>query len=199
MAITFKFYADAALTSEIVAPIVASQDVDNTIPPIDHVLYLGSQVADRRVQAESAPGTDDIEVRVENVTGAWQPATAYGAGAVVRTTTQNGFKYQAQVAGDSAGTEPVWPLTVGQTVVDGTVTWENIGPIHETTEVRLALDSAGLAGAVPGAALAIGPEILSGAAGAVEVWARIDDATDVVGTETELRLTTNLLIETAVA
>lgn len=198
MAITFKFYADAALTEEIAAPIVASQDVDNTIPPVDHVLYLGSQVAGRRVQADSAPGIDSIDVRVENVTAAWQPATAYGAGAVVRTTTKNGFKYQAQVAGTSGGAEPAWPLALGATVADGTVTWENIGPIHETTEVRLALDSGGLAQALPGAALAIGPEILSGSANAVEIWARIDDATDVVGTETELRLTTNLLRETAV-
>lgn len=39
----------------------------------------------------------------------------------------NGYRYAATVAGISGATEPSWPVTLGTTVSDGAVTWENIG------------------------------------------------------------------------
>lgn len=43
--------------------------------------------------------------------------------------TGNGFIFAAMVPGGSTGaTQPIWPTQVGATVVDGTVTWLNIGP-----------------------------------------------------------------------
>lgn len=52
-----------------------------------------------------------------------EPDTDYAVGTRVRPFRPNGFQYSASVAGRTAGREPVWPTTVGGTVVDGSVTW----------------------------------------------------------------------------
>lgn len=54
---------------------------------------------------------------------AWAAATAYAFGTVRKPTTANGLRYEATTAGNSAGSEPTWPTTIGNTVVDGSVTW----------------------------------------------------------------------------
>lgn len=54
---------------------------------------------------------------------AWVLTTAYGLGEAARPSTRNGYVYECTTAGTSAGTEPTWPTTPGNTVVDGTVTW----------------------------------------------------------------------------
>lgn len=62
--------------------------------------------------------------------GAWAPATAYTVGAFRRPTAANGFRYEATAiagTGTSGGVEPVWPNTIGATVIDNPganqVTW----------------------------------------------------------------------------
>lgn len=57
----------------------------------------------------------------------WATAEAISAGLPIRPTTGNGFYYTATVGGTTGGTEPVWPLVSGATVVDGSVTWQNTG------------------------------------------------------------------------
>lgn len=54
----------------------------------------------------------------------WTAATSYSAGDVVRPTTRNGYVYVCTAEGTSGSSEPTWPVTVGATVTDGTVTWE---------------------------------------------------------------------------
>lgn len=75
----------------------------------------------------------------------------------------------------------------------------NPGFDHEVAEVKLSL--APLPGdwgpIVGGAAINLGPTINSGVGGAVEFYVHVDDATGVVGTSTELSITTNLVRETA--
>jgi len=41
----------------------------------------------------------------------------------VTPITKNGRKYICTIAGTSGASEPTWPTTIGNTVVDGTVTW----------------------------------------------------------------------------
>jgi hypothetical protein len=60
----------------------------------------------------------------------WAATTTFGSDTTahfVRPTTGNGYVYRAQASGTTAGTEPTWPTTVGATVVDGSVTWTNVG------------------------------------------------------------------------
>jgi len=53
----------------------------------------------------------------------WVASTAYVLGNFVKPVTLNGYHYKCTTAGTSAATEPTWPTVVGNTVVDGTVTW----------------------------------------------------------------------------
>lgn len=54
----------------------------------------------------------------------WQPNTAYAVDDIVRPTTQNGRSYRCTVAGTTGATQPTWPTTEGQTVVDVGATWK---------------------------------------------------------------------------
>jgi hypothetical protein len=56
----------------------------------------------------------------------WQASTYYVVGRVVKPTVANGFYYEAQTSGTTGASQPTWPTTLGNTVVDGGVTWEAI-------------------------------------------------------------------------
>ena len=55
----------------------------------------------------------------------WAATTAYSLmnTDIIPNATQNGYTYRCTTAGTSAGSEPTWPTTIGNTVVDGTATW----------------------------------------------------------------------------
>lgn len=53
----------------------------------------------------------------------WAGTTAYSLADFVVPVTQNGFRYECTTAGTSAGGEPTWPTTVGDTASDGTAVW----------------------------------------------------------------------------
>ena len=69
------------------------------------------------------------------------------------------------------------------------------GSGHPATDIKLALLQSSLSGATAGASLNLGTSILSGAGNSKSFWIRITDSTHVVGTSTELSITTNLLRE----
>lgn len=54
----------------------------------------------------------------------WAASTAYALNDRAVPTTRNGYVYKVTVAGTSGASEPTWPTVIGNTVVDGGVTWE---------------------------------------------------------------------------
>lgn len=58
---------------------------------------------------------------------AWAASTTYSEGDIVIPTTRNGRRYRATTSGVSASSEPIWPTTDGETVVDNEVTFEEYG------------------------------------------------------------------------
>lgn len=193
MANSFKFYSDAALTSEISTRAI-NHLVDGTGDPQDLLFYYGSPNAANKVGAASAPGVDDISISISNATPLWAASTTFAVNSKVRTTAKNGYQYKVQSVsglGLTGGSEPVWPTVIGNTVSDNLVIWVCEGKLHESTEIKLALTNGGLAAATAGAALSIGTVVLGGSANAVPVHVRIDDATAVVGAASELSIRTN--------
>ena len=59
---------------------------------------------------------------------AWVGSTNYAAGDKVVPTVANGYYYTVTTdAGSSSGSQPTWPTTIGNTVVDGGITWTCAG------------------------------------------------------------------------
>lgn len=196
---TFNLFADASLTDPL-DPLATSHNIDGSNDPQDVHAYFGSPTSGRRARANSNPGTDQITVSIVQRTAQWAAATAYTAGDLVRPTTgnDNEYIYEAQTTGSShATTEPTWPTTIGNTVVDNGVTWECLRKRHRPTEIKLATSEGGLAGATAGASLNLGTSVDGGTGNKVDVWIRLDDATAAVATPdpTDLYLQTNTIIE----
>lgn len=111
-----------ALLVPAATPDILTHDFWNDLSASDHAATGGY----------TAAGATLASKVVTAYTGAtfpttWAATTAYTLGTIVRPTAQNGYLYQAVVAGTSAGSQPTWPTTVGLTVVDGTVTWQCVG------------------------------------------------------------------------
>ncbi len=194
MSVSLDFYSDSGLTTAPSALAVTHAST-GAGDPQDFHLYLGSPESGRRFRAASNPGVDSIAVSISNTTAAWSASTAKSVDDRVRTTAANGYRYKATVGGTTGSSEPTWPTTIGNTVADGGVTWVCEQKIHEAAEVKLAATQSGLTGATAGAPLTLSTQILSGSANAADIWVRLDDATATVGTETELTLTTNSVVE----
>jgi hypothetical protein len=59
----------------------------------------------------------------------WPPADDPIVGERIVPSVSNGFFYECIVGGAVAGTEPVWPVTIGNTIVDGAATWRCEGVV----------------------------------------------------------------------
>ena len=190
MAVSLAFHTDSALTVPVSSQSI-NHLVDGSTDPQDFLFYLGSTESANKFENNNDPGVDQLTVSISNATALWQASTAYIVADTARTTAKNGYRYKVQAisgGGSSGASEPSWPTTVGNTVVDNEVTWVNDGPIHEATEIKLAASSAGLDSATAGASLDVGTEIDGGSANAVQIYMRIDDATAIIGQVSELGL-----------
>lgn len=61
----------------------------------------------------------------------WAATAVKAVGALVRPTSEaNTNLFEATAAGTTGAAEPAWPANAGDTVVDGGVTWKNLGPVR---------------------------------------------------------------------
>lgn len=200
MAITdsFDLFTDTGLTTAFTGTLSFTHYTDLSDNPQDTVLYLGSTNSNRKLQANSNPGTDNITVTPTDGIADWQASTAYTLGQRVAPNT---YVYEVTTAGTSDSGEPTWPTTgIGSsTVTDGTVVWTLLSKRHEITEIKLATTSGGLSGATGGAALSLGTVINGGSGNYAEIHIRVTNAVTNVSDSTgyaEITLDTNTLLET---
>jgi hypothetical protein len=69
---------------------------------------------------------------------------------------------------------------------------------QEVSNVRLGFTPNDVVTAMPGAALALPATLLSGATNAIPIYIQVQDTTGLVGTDSNISLTTNNIVETAI-
>ena len=175
--LSFKFYSNSALTTLAPATVQLTHQSDFSDNPQDFRVWFGSPIAGRRLQANSNPGVTNITITPTQILPERLSEEEYTLGQSIRVGS---FRYIVQTAGTTAASAPTFPTAIGSTVLDGSVLWRCVAAARTASEVKLALTQAGLDTAVAGAPLVIGTELLSGAANAVEVWARVTNAVSTV-------------------
>lgn len=130
-----------------------------------HELLAAQAIADEAQDAWSGERVTfayipdpDVAVTVAiAATEAWAATTAYAVGDLVLDTDK---AYLVTVAGTSAGTEPTWPTTAGQTVEDGTVTWRCLGALALVQDTHYARTPQGIRFIAGGDGLFVGDAAL---------------------------------------
>lgn len=64
-----------------------------------------------------------------NTWPAWAANTKYSVGTIIADITKDGV-FVATVGGSSASSAPTFPANIGETTIDGTVTWQKINNYH---------------------------------------------------------------------
>ena len=74
----------------------------------------------------------------------WQATSQFFGGNPLRVVVNGtAYRYLAPGNGVSGATPPVWPTTMGSTVLDGTITWINEGPYTATNGCAAQTDALG--------------------------------------------------------
>lgn len=138
MATSFKFYHDAALTSEITVgnPLTATQDTAGILAAVDKTIYLGSTLTGNKAQANSNPGVDAIVVSVTDAdAGTGAPATefklALSAGGLAGATAGASLTLSTSITSGVANAVPIYTrrdsaLTVAGSYTDITLTTQTL-------------------------------------------------------------------------
>jgi hypothetical protein len=109
-------------------PVPGSVSVEQTmdiITAVGNATNVTAVINETIVLATKADITaHNIDINAHSLAmGFWQAARAYAVGDVIRTRINGSYKYmECTVGGISGANEPAWPA-VGQTIVDGAVTW----------------------------------------------------------------------------
>lgn len=101
MSLTFAFWADAGMT----VPNAAGATVTAGASPTDRIVYFGSPASGKTLQAASAPGTDPVQISIDDANA----GTGIAATALKLALTAGGLN--TAVAGA--------PLSIGTTINSG--------------------------------------------------------------------------------
>lgn len=181
--LTFKLYTTSSMTTLYGSNKSLIHKTDQSDNPQDFVIYFGSlgsagtNTTDRKLQATSNPGVDQITITPTDILPSWAASTSYSLGQSVEPVIGNGLRYEVSQAGVSGASEPTWPTSgIGSTVSNGTVVFKLVGASHQPSEIKLATTEGGLASAVAGAGLDLGTEITSGTGNVKTIWVRVTNA-----------------------
>lgn len=70
----------------------------------------------------TVPNADDFGTVLYTIASGWASG-GYAKGSLVFPTTNNGYYYECILTGTTGATEPTWPTTELETVLDGSCTW----------------------------------------------------------------------------
>lgn len=129
MAISFKFYHDAALTSEITAqaPLTATQDTAGLLAAVDKTIYFGSTVTGNKAQVQANPGVTAIAVSIADAnTATGAPASefklALTAGGLATATAGAALTLSTTINSGVANAVPVFTRRDSALAVAGSYT-----------------------------------------------------------------------------
>jgi hypothetical protein len=91
----------------------------------------------------------------------WTPNTVVPAGQIY-PTVDNGFVFGTGTGGTTGATEPVWPTSPSQTVVDGTVTWNSATEACDEDDHSLVLNTGGVSSVLVAQGSAVGGSTVIG-------------------------------------
>ena len=119
MSLTFAFWADAGMT----VPNAAGATVTAGAGPTDRIVYFGSPASGKVLQAASTPGTDPVQVSIDDANA----GTGIAAKALKLALTAGGLN--TAVAGE--------PLSIGTSIPGGS----SIAVYVRTTQGALGIGS----------------------------------------------------------
>lgn len=76
------------------------------------------------------------QMNLINPAPAWVANTSFNRFSSVSPTAVNGLRYFALTGGISGSVEPTWPLQLGDTIDDGTITWKCTSLMGSVVEAR---------------------------------------------------------------
>lgn len=129
MALSFKFYHDAALTSEITAlnPLTATQDTAGGLGAVDKTIYFGSTATGTKAQVSANPGVTAISISIVDANaGTGSPASeiklALSSGGLAGATGGAALTLSHTVTSGVANAVPIFTRRASALVVAGTHT-----------------------------------------------------------------------------
>ncbi len=200
--LSFKLYDDDTLSTPTGTLLTYRHKTDFSDNPRDSTHYFGSVIPNVKLEATSSLGVDDVTLTPTYILDSWAALTVYTVGDTVIPLVPDGYRYTVITGGTSGASAPAWPgAGIGSVVTDGSVVWELTAAARAVTEMTLALNEADLDTNTPGAALALGPVLLSTAPEAVEIWIRIENSIATVSStlsHPEIGFTINAVTESNV-
>lgn len=105
--------------------------------PVGFTEYLDDTGTKKLILVDGTDGYvfTDSTTYTSIVPSTWLPGNSYAINERAKPNVANGLYYIVTIDGESGGTEPIWPTVAGNTVVDGTVTWEAIDGSFPTPHI----------------------------------------------------------------